>query len=65
MLRLIKRLISVFKKTYSEELLKLQKEISFDLDRKIHEYRFLTDTKYREDLILKNAKNICKILEVE
>ena len=63
MLRLFSKFIEVFRETYVTELYKLQQKRDKALAEKIHEYRFFNDTKYREDIILKNAKAICKRLE--
>ena len=63
MLKLFSKFIEVFRETYVTELYKLQQKRDKALAEKIHEYRFFNDTKYREDIILKNAKAICKRLE--
>lgn len=63
MLELINNFIEVFRKTYIKELYELQQKRDKALAEKIHEYRFFNDTKYREDIILKNARAICKRLE--
>ena len=63
MLKLFSKFIEVFSETYITELHKLQQKRDKALAEKIHKYRFLNDTKYREDIILKNAKDICKRLE--
>lgn len=57
------KFIAVFRKTYLNELHKLQTKRDKEVSDKIHEYLFFNDTKYREDLILKNAKTICKRFE--
>ena len=63
MLKLFSKFIEVFRETYVTELYKLQQKRDKALAEKIHEYRFFNDTKYREDIILKNAKAICKRLD--
>ena len=63
MLKLFSKFIEVFRETYVIELYKLQQKRDKALAEKIHEYRFFNDTKYREDIILKNAKAICKRLD--
>ena len=63
MLKLSSKFIEVFRETYVTELYKLQQKRDKALAEKIHEYRFFNDTKYREDIVLKNAKAICKRLD--
>ena len=63
MLKLFSKFIEVFRETCVTELYKLQQKRDKALAEKIHEYRFFNDTKYREDIVLKNAKAICKRLD--
>ena len=63
MLKLFSKFIVIFRETYVTELYKLQQKRDKALAEKIHEYRFFNDTKYREDIVLKNAKAICKRLD--
>lgn len=52
-----------FKKTFKEEYDKIRLEDEKKYAEKIHLMRFMTDTKYREDFQLQQAKLLCKMFE--